>query len=81
MSPAHATRPCSLRRKAAESADVQIVATTHSIEAIDAVLGAFADSETGVVSYYLRRTETGHVCRRHDLRDLRDLREEGLDIR
>jgi AAA domain, putative AbiEii toxin, Type IV TA system len=67
--------------RAAEAADVQIVATTHSLEAIDAVLGAFADDEVGVVAYYLRRTEAGHVCRRHDLSSLRDLRSEGLDIR
>jgi hypothetical protein len=67
--------------RAAEAMDVQIVATTHSMEAIDAVLGAFAGSETGVVSYYLRRTETGHVCSRRDLDELRSFREDGLDIR
>ncbi len=66
---------------ASEVSDVQIVATTHSLEAIDAVLGAFEDGGAGVVAYYLRRSETGHVCRRHDLQSLRDLRGEGLDIR
>jgi hypothetical protein len=68
--------------RAAEEAKVQIIATTHSLEAIDASLAAFADAapET-VITYHLRRTEDGHVCRRYDLAGLRDLRDEGLDIR
>lgn len=67
--------------RASKTADVQIVASTHSLEAIDAVLGAFPDGDAEVVAYYLRRTDTGHVCRRHDMASLRNLREEGLDIR
>ncbi|KFA88265.1 hypothetical protein Q664_42080 [Archangium violaceum Cb vi76] len=68
--------------RAAAEAKVQIIATTHSLEAIDASLAAFADAapET-VITYHLRRTEAGHVCRRYDLAGLRDLRDEGLDIR
>ncbi len=53
--------------RAAEAADVQIVATTHSLEAVDAVLGAFKDADPGVVAYHLRRTAEGHACRRYDL--------------
>jgi predicted ATPase len=68
--------------RAAEEANVQIVATTHSLEAIDAVLAAFANAaHEAVITYHLRRTETGHVCQRYDLVGLRGLREEGLDIR
>jgi AAA15 family ATPase/GTPase len=67
--------------QAAGVADVQIVATTHSLEAIDAVIGAVADGPSGVVTYYLRSTEAGRVCTRYDLAGLRDLRDEGLDIR
>jgi predicted ATPase len=51
--------------RAAEAADVQIVATTHSLEAVDAVLSAFSDGDPGVVAYHLRRTEEGHECRRY----------------
>lgn len=67
--------------QAAGVADVQIVATTHSLEAIDAVIGAVAESESGLVTYYLRSTDAGPVCTRYDLAGLRDLRAEGLDIR
>jgi len=66
---------------AAEATDVQIIASTHSLEAIDAVLAAFEGADTGVTAYYLRRTDKGHSCRRHDLPSLRDLRSEGLDVR
>ncbi len=66
---------------AAKMADVQIVATTHSLEAIDAVIGAFANDAEGVTTYFLRKTKTGHFCSRHDLAALRNLRAEGLDIR
>jgi hypothetical protein len=67
--------------RAAMTADVQLVVTTHSLEAVDAVLRAFDDEEPGVVAYHLRRTESGHACRRYDLAGLRDIRDEGLDIR
>lgn len=68
--------------RAAKEADVQIVATTHSLEAIDACLAAFEGAEPeAVTTYHLRRTEAGHECRRYDLNGLRDLRDEGLDIR
>lgn len=76
--------------RAAEAADVQIVATTHSLEAIDSVLTAFLEAKPEtVVTYHLRRAEArsgsvrgpSHVARRYDLAGLRSLREEGLDIR
>jgi ABC-type branched-subunit amino acid transport system ATPase component len=66
---------------AAKMADVQIVATTHSLEAIDAVISAFANDTEGVTTYFLRKTKIGHFCARHDLAALRNLRAEGLDIR
>jgi hypothetical protein len=69
--------------RAAQEADVQIIATTHSLEAIDSVLGAFTSAapET-MITYHIRRADTGgHECRRYDLAGLRDLRDEGLDIR
>ncbi|MFO0761097.1 MAG: ATP-binding protein [Byssovorax sp.] len=68
--------------RAAAEADVQIVTTTHSLEAIDAVIAALAkEANETVVAFHLKRTEAGHQCRRYDLEGLRDFREEGLDIR
>ncbi|NVJ07760.1 AAA family ATPase [Myxococcus sp. AM001] len=68
--------------RAAGEANVQIVATTHSLEAVDASLGAFVSSAPEeVITYHLRRSESGHACLRYDLNGLRSLRDEGLDIR
>lgn len=68
--------------RAAEGADVQVLATTHSLEAIDAVLRVFeGEKPDTVVTYHLRRSDGSHVCHRYELPELRDLREEGLDIR
>jgi AAA15 family ATPase/GTPase len=66
---------------AAKAADVQIVATTHSLDAIDAVISSFHDEPDGLASYYLRKSNTGTFCSRYDLSSLRNLRSEGLDIR
>jgi len=68
--------------RAAGEADVQMIATTHSLETIDALLAVDTDVDPEqVVTYHLRRAEGGHVCHRYDLAGLRALREEGLDIR
>ncbi|AEI67381.1 AAA family ATPase [Corallococcus macrosporus] len=68
--------------RAAGEAKVQIVATTHSLEAVDASLGAFVSAPSDeVITYHLRRSEGGHACLRYDLDGLRSLRDEGLDIR
>lgn len=68
--------------QAAEEADVQLFATTHSIEAVDAMLEAFMGKPPeSVTTFHLRRTDGKHVCRRYDLAGLKILREEGLDIR
>lgn len=68
--------------RAAEEADVQVVATTHSLEAVDAVLTVFdGEKPDTVVTYHLRRSDAAHVCHRYELPELRALREEGLDIR
>lgn len=68
--------------KAAQQADVQIIATTHSLEAIDAVLEAVAEADIAdTVGYHVRRDETGHHVRRYDRKKLVTLRDGGLDLR
>jgi hypothetical protein len=68
---------------AAREADVQILATTHSLEAIDAVIEAVESSGTvgDVVAYHVRREGAGHHVTRYAGERLAKLREGGLDLR
>lgn len=60
--------------------DVQVFATTHSLEALDALLDGEAADE--IASYHLRRSEGRVVAKRYSAEDLRFLRHErALDIR
>lgn len=67
--------------EAAEKADVQLLATTHSLEAIDALLAATMDKPDSTVAYYVKKTQTGHVVRRYDQQTLVSHRKAGLDLR
>lgn len=67
---------------AARASDVQILATTHSLEAIDAVIDAASgDATVDVAGYHVRRDGDKHDVRRYDGARLVALREAGLDLR
>lgn len=69
--------------EAAASAQVQILATTHSLEAVDALVAAVAerDDPGSLSAYWVRRKDGKHECRRYDFERLRRMREGGHDIR
>ena len=73
---------------AAARAEVQIIATTHSLEALDAVLqgsGRLAEAEEEVrgnlVGYHLRQDGEARTVRRYSEERLRFLRQGGVDLR
>jgi len=66
---------------AAQKADVQILATTHSLEAIDALIAAVQGAPDRAAAFYLQRQERGHAVRRYDQSELAELRDMGLDLR
>ncbi|HET7504710.1 MAG TPA: AAA family ATPase [Kofleriaceae bacterium] len=69
--------------EAASESRVQILATTHSLEAIDAVIGAVEDRATpeALSAYWVQRGPDGHEIRRYDFDKVCTLRDGGLDIR
>ncbi len=67
--------------EAAQRADVQIVATTHSLEAIDALLAATDDRADRVAAYHLFPSSRDKRVRRYDHAKLARLRASGLDLR
>lgn len=67
--------------RAAELADVQILATTHSLEAIDGVIESLGPDSDRAAAFYVRRSGNGHQIKRYDQHQLEMLRETGLDIR
>ena len=69
--------------EAAAKSHVQLLATTHSLEAVDALLGSVADqcSTDSLAAFWLQRKEGHHEARRYDFERLRELREGGLDVR
>jgi ABC-type dipeptide/oligopeptide/nickel transport system ATPase subunit len=71
-----------LLKWATEEFDVQVFATTHSLEAVDAVCHNFASALTEVAGYRLERSEAGPVVKRYPGPFMNDIRfERGLDIR
>jgi len=72
---------CANLRTFARDLNVQIIATTHSLEAVDAVLSAFDDSKSELTAFRLER-EPHLTARRFDGTDLHDLRHVlGQEIR
>ena len=62
--------------------DVQLVATTHSLEALDAVIEACKDKEIDLVGYRLQKDDAVTATKRFDKEYLKQLREElGVDPR
>ena len=72
---------CASLRSFARELNVQIIATTHSLEAVDAVLRAFDDSPRELIAFRLER-EPNLTARRFDGSALQDLRHVlGQEIR
>jgi AAA15 family ATPase/GTPase len=62
--------------------DVQLFATTHSLEAIDAILAADTTPEEDIVGYRLESTGTRVIAHRYGEDLLKRLRiERGADVR
>ncbi len=81
----HTVLPHVLARlfEAAAQSQVQLLATTHSLEAVDASIAAAEELGAGetLSAYYLKRADGQPNVRRYDHDKLRRLREGGLDIR
>lgn len=69
--------------EAAISAQVQLLATTHSLEAADALVAAVADhgGAESLAAYWVQRKDGRHTARRYDFERIQRMREGGLDIR
>lgn len=67
--------------EAAERAEVQILATTHSLEAIDSLCLALPKNSPALAGFYIQRTAGSHSVRRYSLEQLLELRHEGVDLR
>jgi len=69
--------------EAAATSQVQILATTHSLEAVDAVLAAVEERGTPdtLSAFWVKRRDAGHESRRYDAGRLRRMREGGFDVR
>jgi hypothetical protein len=69
--------------EAAATSQVQILATTHSLEAVDAIIGSVEDRGTPDVlsAFWVQRQAGKHEVRRYDFAKLCTLRDGGLDIR
>jgi hypothetical protein len=62
--------------------NVQMFATTHSLEAVDAIIDACKDKEIDLVAYRLQQGDAQTTTKRFDKKDLEQLREElGVDLR
>jgi len=68
---------------AADEVDSQVVMTTHSLEAIDALLAAVAgrNAADALAAYWVQRRDGEHEVRRYDFERLERMRAGGLDIR
>lgn len=68
---------------AAVVTQTQIIATTHSLEAVDTLLTCTEDRglDTSFCAFWIKQAAGKHEARRYDHARLRALREEGLDVR
>ena len=67
--------------QAAKTAEVQILATTHSLEAIDSLIGSCRNFADNMATFYLHKRDKQIVVHRYDLENLIELRESGTDLR
>ena len=67
--------------RAAKETGVQILATSHSLEAFDALLEACKNTATDLKLFHLQREGSAHVVRSYDKAKLIEFRELGLDLR
>lgn len=69
--------------EAARAVQAQLILTTHSLEAVDAILGAAegSDRQDSLSAFWVQRKDGLHEARRYDFAKLSMLREAGLDIR
>lgn len=69
--------------EAARKTDVQIIATTHSLEALDALVAVAqtANQHDELAGYHLSRHADSHRVRRYDGKQLQELRNAGVDLR
>lgn len=67
----------------ARTLNVQILSTTHSLEAIDAIVGALEENGAtdALTAYWIQRKDGHHHARRYGFDRLKRMREGGLDIR
>ncbi|MBI2568728.1 MAG: AAA family ATPase [Candidatus Schekmanbacteria bacterium] len=66
----------------AAEADVQILASTHSLEACDAMMEATREQVVDAAAYYLGLgPDHGHELRRYGKERIIEMREAGLDLR
>jgi hypothetical protein len=69
-------------RRIADSLDVQIFATTHSLESLDSTLAAFEDNEDDLVAYRIAKKDGASVVTAYPGHLLRETRYEmGFEIR
>jgi predicted ATPase len=66
---------------AAKEANVQIVTTTHSLEAIDALIEATASAPESFSAHFVKREGNTRIVRRYDFDKVKRLRESGVDLR
>lgn len=74
---------CSRLIEAAALSKVQILATTHSLEAVDAIIGSVEDrgAPDALSAFWMKRQDTKNEVRRYDFANLCTLREGALDVR
>ena len=67
----------------AHETNVQIIATTHSLEAIDAIIDVASEvgSPLSVAGFYIKKRDQGYLCQRFDLEGMARFREGGRDLR
>lgn len=66
---------------AAQRVGVQIIATTHSLEAIDAIVSSMPSDDDSCAGYYLYRRNGQSLVKRYDQMEMNSLRESGVDLR
>jgi hypothetical protein len=67
--------------RGARDLETQVIATTHSLEAVDAMLACTADAPDALCAFWLERGGPSPAARRYDHARLTRMRESGLDVR